>query len=97
MSDSCFHAVPDVVRSFDQRAAAVSRSDTEGRARLPDRDWLEVELMMIASSGLAVMRAAAGREITCVRKGLRLKLKIYRAVFWSRSPISEKGPEVDCL
>ena len=53
--------------------------------------------MMIASSGLAVMRAAAGREITCVRKGLRLKLKIYRAVFWSRSPISEKGPEVDCL
>ena len=31
--------------------------------------------MMIASSGLAVMRAAAGRETTCVGKGLKVEAK----------------------
>ena len=45
----------------------------------------EVELMMIATSGLAVMRAATGRETTCarLRMGLRFEVKIYRAIFWS--------------
>ena len=52
---------------------------------------------MIASLGLAVIRAAAGQETTCFRMGLRFEAESTGQYFWSQSPISAKGPEVRLL